>query len=117
VATDDGSQQSSPKISVTIALDDPKAGANLDQAPVTVKLTKSTAKGVLRAGKALLALAEGGYGVEVITDVGVRLTKVAVGSFADGQVEVQATCTRATKCGVVMRPTTQSATDPDRAPR
>jgi peptidoglycan hydrolase-like protein with peptidoglycan-binding domain len=90
VATDDGSGQSTPKISVTIALDDPKAGASLDQAPVTVKLTKSTAKGVLAVPvQALLALAEGGYGVEVVSANGVRLTKVAVGSFADGQVEVQ----------------------------
>jgi peptidoglycan hydrolase-like protein with peptidoglycan-binding domain len=90
VATDESNGQSTPKIAVTIALDDPKAGANLDQAPVTVKLAKSTAKGVLAVPvQALLALAEGGYGVEIVTLTGVRLTKVEVGSFADGQVEVR----------------------------
>jgi peptidoglycan hydrolase-like protein with peptidoglycan-binding domain len=90
VATDDGSQGSTPKIAVTISLDDPNAGANLDQAPVSLKLTKSAAKGVLAVPvQALLALAEGGYAVEVVTTDGTRLTRVEVGSFADGQVEIR----------------------------
>jgi peptidoglycan hydrolase-like protein with peptidoglycan-binding domain len=78
-----------PKITVIVTLDDPNAGGTLDKAPVTVQLTKSTAKGVLAVPvRALLALAEGGYAVEIAHAGGHSLVGVDLGSFADGWVEV-----------------------------
>lgn len=79
-----------PTIEVTIALDDPAAAGNLDEAPVTVSVVTSAAQGVLAVPvDALLALAEGGYAVER-TDAGgaTELVAVEVGAFADGWVEV-----------------------------
>lgn len=88
VATADDNN-GTPKITVLITLDDPKVAGSLDQAPVSVKLTKSTATGVLAVPvRALLALAEGGYAVELQRDTGRELVAVELGAFADGWVEV-----------------------------
>jgi peptidoglycan hydrolase-like protein with peptidoglycan-binding domain len=77
------------KITVVVTLDDPGAGADLDAAPVTVQLTKSTAEAVLAVPvRALLALAEGGYAVEIAHAGGHSLVGVELGAFADGWVEV-----------------------------
>lgn len=75
---------------VSIQLDDPEAAAGFDEAPVDVLIAKVKAAGVLAVPvKALLALAEGGYAVEIQVTVGVtRLVGVDIGSFADGLVEV-----------------------------
>jgi hypothetical protein len=75
---------------VSIQLDDPEAAAEFDEAPVDVLIAKVKAAGVLAVPvKALLALAEGGYAVEIQVTVGVtRLVGVDIGSFADGLVEV-----------------------------
>jgi peptidoglycan hydrolase-like protein with peptidoglycan-binding domain len=60
----------------------------LDGAPVTVAITRQSAQNVLAVPvAALLALAEGGYGVE--TDADHKLLPVETGLFADGQVEVR----------------------------
>ncbi|MGC0419752.1 peptidoglycan-binding protein [Embleya sp. AB8] len=77
-------------IPVDIALDQPKDAGTLDGAPVTVGFTGKERKGVLTVPvNALLALAEGGYGVEVVEpDGGTRLSKVELGMFANGRVEV-----------------------------
>jgi hypothetical protein len=77
-------------VDLTIALDDPVATGSLDGAPVTVRITRETREEVLAVPvDALLALAEGGYAVEVAdADGTTRLVGVETGLFADGRVEV-----------------------------
>ena len=62
----------------------------LDQAPVDVEVVSDRADDVLAVPvTALLALAEGGYAVEVVTEDGSTvLVAVDPGLFADGFVEV-----------------------------
>jgi hypothetical protein len=81
---------SSPTVTVTIALDGTPAGATLDQAPVNVNITSQTAANVLAVPvNALLALAGGGYGVDVVTGSGAtRLTGVSTGMYSDTLVQV-----------------------------
>ena len=85
-----GEQGSSPTIDVVIALDDASTVGDLDQAPVTVKVTTTSATGVLAVPVgALLALSEGGYAVErVRSDGTTELVGVTLGPFADGWVQV-----------------------------
>jgi peptidoglycan hydrolase-like protein with peptidoglycan-binding domain len=78
-------------VDVSIGLDDPAATGTLDQAPVTVGITADSRTGVLVVPvNALLALAEGGYGVRVLDPAvpGGRIVAVSTGLFAKGQVEV-----------------------------
>jgi peptidoglycan hydrolase-like protein with peptidoglycan-binding domain len=84
-------------IPVTVALDDPKAGGRLDQAPVEVYVTTETRKGVLAVPvTALLALTEGGYAVETVDAAGQhRLVAVRLGVFSNGTVEVAGSGLRA----------------------
>ena len=75
---------------MSVTLDDPAATGTLDQAPVTVGITSDSRTGVLAVPvNALLALAEGGYGVRVLdgTPEG-RIVGVTTGLFAKGLVEV-----------------------------
>ncbi|HKA02679.1 MAG TPA: hypothetical protein VKD67_00070, partial [Acidimicrobiales bacterium] len=63
--------------------------AGLDDAPVTINFTRSSAKGVLAVPvRALIALAEGGYAVERVTGTGTEFVPVKLGAFADGYVEI-----------------------------
>jgi peptidoglycan hydrolase-like protein with peptidoglycan-binding domain len=79
-----------PTVELVVSLDDPKATGRLDQAPVTASITTEVRKGVLAVPvNALLALAEGGYAVEVERDGRRELVGVDTGLFADGQVEVE----------------------------
>ena len=81
--------KSKPTLTVTVTLDGAGAGSSLDGAPVTVRLVRSTRDGVLAVPvQALLALAEGGYGVEVIEGAARRLIRVETGLFAEGMVEI-----------------------------
>jgi multidrug efflux pump subunit AcrA (membrane-fusion protein) len=75
---------------MTVTLDDQHAGGDLDRAPVQVRLTTASRPGVLAVPvTALLALAEGGYGVETIQPDGLhRVLAVTTGLFADTMVEV-----------------------------
>jgi peptidoglycan hydrolase-like protein with peptidoglycan-binding domain len=83
-----GSQGSANYIEVVVALDGGQA-VGLDDAPVTVNITRSSATGVLAVPvRALLALAEGGYAVERVTASGTELVGVQLGAFADGYVQV-----------------------------
>ena len=77
---------------VEIALDDPAAAGDLDEAPVDVRVVTDTAEDVLAVPvTALLALAEGGYAVEVVdADGTTRLVAADPGFFADGLVEIDA---------------------------
>ncbi|NUO98632.1 MAG: efflux RND transporter periplasmic adaptor subunit [Nonomuraea sp.] len=60
-----------------------------DAAPVDVTIVSRQRENVLAVPVgALLALAEGGYGVQVVDGAATRYAAVGTGMFADGQVEV-----------------------------
>jgi peptidoglycan hydrolase-like protein with peptidoglycan-binding domain len=76
---------------VTVAIADQKALGKVDAGAVEVRYTAKERKGVLTVPViALLALAEGGYGLEVVDPVThtSHLVPVTAGMFADGRVEV-----------------------------
>ena len=82
-------EDADPAVELVVSLDQPKATGSLDQAPVDASITTEVRKGVLAVPvNALLALAEGGYAVEVERDGRRELVGVETGLFADGQVEV-----------------------------
>lgn len=86
--TDGGDTEAT--IEVVVSLDDPSATGSLDEAPVTVKVVTSAAEDVLAVPvEALLALAEGGYAVELVSPDGTTtLVPVELGAEADGWVQV-----------------------------
>jgi multidrug efflux pump subunit AcrA (membrane-fusion protein) len=91
-STSGGSSSSEATITVTIRVDPPKQTGDLDQTPVKVDFVKQHKQGVLAVPvTALVALAEGGYAVEVSDPATntTRLVKVRTGLFAGGQVEVR----------------------------
>lgn len=80
--------QSSTTIEVTITIADQKALGTLDSAPVDVVLQADRRENVLAVPvNALIALREGGYGVQVVQGT-TRYVAVKTGMFAGGQVEV-----------------------------
>jgi multidrug efflux system membrane fusion protein len=83
-------QQGATYFEMTVTLDDPGAAQGLDEAPVDVEIVGDRADDVLAVPvTALLALAEGGYAVEVVaTDGTITLVGVEPGLFSDGFVEV-----------------------------
>ncbi|WP_199736578.1 efflux RND transporter periplasmic adaptor subunit [Micromonospora sp. HM5-17] len=86
-----GNGQDEPEtvIEVTIAARDPKELAGFDQASVDVTFTAAERKDVLTVPvAALLALAEGGYGVELVEGNTTRIVAVRTGLFASGRVEI-----------------------------
>jgi peptidoglycan hydrolase-like protein with peptidoglycan-binding domain len=86
-----GSGSSTATITVTIRVDQPKQTGDLDQTPVKVDFVKQRKQRVLAVPvTALVALAEGGYAVEVSdpTTNTTHLVKVTTGLFAGGKVEV-----------------------------
>lgn len=77
------------KLKVTISVDDQGALEGLDQASTDVLFTASKRENVLTVPVgALLALAEGGYGLQIVEGVGSRILPVTTGLFANGRVEV-----------------------------
>jgi peptidoglycan hydrolase-like protein with peptidoglycan-binding domain len=76
-------------IEAIVSLGDAKAAAGLDVAAVSVLFTAAEHKDVLTVPiAALLALAEGGYGVEVVNGSSSHYVRVETGLFANGRVEV-----------------------------
>ena len=76
-------------INVTITLDNPAAVRPLDNAPIQVDITDQTVRGVLAVPvEALLALAGGGYGLQLVTPTGNQTVTVQVGLFGNGMVQV-----------------------------
>jgi peptidoglycan hydrolase-like protein with peptidoglycan-binding domain len=76
-------------IEVTVTVRDAKVFGTLDQAPVEVLFEADKREDVLAVPvAALLALPNGGYGVEVVGGGGARTVQVEVGMFADGKVEI-----------------------------
>jgi Putative peptidoglycan binding domain len=98
-AGDSGDGDTTPKIDVSVRLSRQAAAGRLDQAPVSVAITTDTVEDVLVVPvNSLLALAGGGYAVEVVNAAGVhRLVPVTLGLFDDAQglVEVQGSGVRA----------------------
>ncbi|MCF2533271.1 peptidoglycan-binding protein [Yinghuangia soli] len=84
-----GTDDPKTKVRATVALDEPANLTGLDQASVGVAFTAGKREGVLTVPiGALLALSEGGYGVQVVENGASRVVAVEVGMFADGRVEV-----------------------------
>ena len=84
---DDGG--GTPTLTVALALDDPGAVADLDGAPVSVRVERERREGVLAVPvEAIVALAEGGFAVRAVNRTGRSLTAVTVGMFDQGWVEV-----------------------------
>jgi peptidoglycan hydrolase-like protein with peptidoglycan-binding domain len=72
-----------------VELDDPSVAEGIDDAPVTVAvITDRVDQATAVPVEALVALAEGGYAVEVEDGSGTRLVAVEPGFYADGLVEV-----------------------------
>jgi HlyD family secretion protein len=83
-------EQADPTITVTIRVGGGRVTGDLDQAPVKVAFVKERKEDVLAVPvTALLALAEGGYAVELAEGGGTRLVGVETGLFAGGKVEVR----------------------------
>ncbi|HEY5192402.1 MAG TPA: peptidoglycan-binding protein [Solirubrobacteraceae bacterium] len=86
-----GEEESAPTIEVDAAPTDPAATGRLDQAPVNVSITTESVQNALVVPvDALLALASGGYAVEIAEGRVHHLTAVTLGLFddADGLVQV-----------------------------
>jgi putative peptidoglycan binding protein len=84
-----GGSNGTPTVTVTIALDSSPPGASLDQAPVNVNVTTQRVGPVLAVPvNALLALAGGGFGVEVVTATATRLVGVTTGVYSNTLVQV-----------------------------
>ncbi|PMR59543.1 peptidoglycan-binding protein [Verrucosispora sp. ts21] len=77
------------KIEVVVTVADQKALADFDRASAEVTFTVSERPDVLTVPvAALLALAEGGYGLEILDGGSSRIVAVTTGLFARGRVEV-----------------------------
>ncbi|MGA9876749.1 MAG: peptidoglycan-binding protein [Solirubrobacteraceae bacterium] len=85
-----GEEESAPTVEVLATPTDPAATGHLDQAPVNVEITTESVENVLAVPvDALLALAGGGYAVEVSEGGVHRLVAVTVGLFDDAEGVVQ----------------------------
>jgi multidrug efflux system membrane fusion protein len=84
-----GNDPATTKIQATVAIKDQAALAQFDAAAVTVDFVASQRKNVLAVPvAALLALAGGGYGVQVVENGSTRIVPVETGLYADTKVEV-----------------------------
>jgi putative peptidoglycan binding protein len=84
-----GGSNSSPTVAVTITLHHTPGGAGQDQAPVNVNITSQRASNVLAVPvNALLALAGGGFGVQVVTGHSSHLVGVTTGLYGNTLVQV-----------------------------
>jgi peptidoglycan hydrolase-like protein with peptidoglycan-binding domain len=86
-----GEEESAPTIEVDATPTDPAATGRLDEAPVNVSITTESVEHALVVPiDALLALAGGGYGVEIAEGSAHQLTAVTLGLFddADGLLQV-----------------------------
>ncbi|WP_132120576.1 peptidoglycan-binding domain-containing protein [Actinocrispum wychmicini] len=85
-------QSPTSTIQVVVALADQAAAGKLDAAPVDITLVSDKRENVFAVPVgALVALAEGGYGVQVVDGSGTHYVQVKTGMFANGQVEISGT--------------------------
>jgi hypothetical protein len=83
---------SGPTVQLTVRLSRPGAAGNLDQAPVTVNIVSARASNVLAVPvNALVALAGGGYAVEIRHGSAQHLVSVHTGLFGNSMVQVSGT--------------------------
>jgi hypothetical protein len=76
-------------VALTVRLTRPAAAGRLDQAPVDVNIVSAQARDVLAVPvSALVALAGGGYAVDVVQDGPAHLVAVQTGLFAQTLVRV-----------------------------
>jgi hypothetical protein len=91
-ASDDGDGSGDDTYAVVVTLDDPSTAAGYDSGGVGVALEAGRTDGATAVPvTALLALAEGGYAVQVVDDTrpaGYQLVAVEVGTIADEWVHV-----------------------------
>ena len=84
-----GGSGSSATVPVTVRLAHPRLAGHLDQAPVIVSIVSARARNVLAVPvNALVALAGGGYAVQVVQGRAVHLTAVRTGLFGSTLVQV-----------------------------
>jgi hypothetical protein len=85
----DSGSQAVTLIEAVVSLSDPTSAAGIEAAVVTVVFTAAEHKDVLTVPiAALVALAEGGYGVEVVEGTTTHYVSVQTGLFAKGRVEI-----------------------------
>jgi peptidoglycan hydrolase-like protein with peptidoglycan-binding domain len=86
-----GTAPSPATVQMTVRLIHPGAAGNLDQAPVTVNVVSAQARNALAVPiNALVALAGGGYAVEMVDGAARHLVAVQPGLFSDTLVQVTA---------------------------
>jgi hypothetical protein len=102
VATAGATATSPATIAVTVTLAHQSALGTLDQAPVAVTLVSARVANALTVPvAALVALAGGGYGVQVVTGSASHYVPVQLGMFAGGRVQITgAGITEGTRVGV-----------------
>jgi hypothetical protein len=84
-----GASDDPATIDVVVTVADQAALGTLDEAPVDVTLVSEKRENVVAVPVgALVALAEGGYGVQVVKGGGTSYVAVGTGLFAGGKVEV-----------------------------
>jgi Putative peptidoglycan binding domain len=84
-----GGNNPSATVTVTITLGSIPSQARLDQAPVNVNITSQRAAGVLAVPvNALVALAGGGYAVQVVTGSTSHLVPVTTGLYSNTMVQI-----------------------------
>jgi membrane fusion protein, multidrug efflux system len=84
-----GSASADARIAVTVEMTDQRPLGALDAAPVEVDFASQQREGVLAVPvAALLALPNGGYGVEIVQGRTTRVVAVKTGLFAAGRVEI-----------------------------
>jgi peptidoglycan hydrolase-like protein with peptidoglycan-binding domain len=84
-----GADGANPTIEVVVGVTDQRALGTLDAAPVSVALVAATRESVLTVPvAALVALAEGGYGVQVVEGAASGYVAVETGMFGNGRVEI-----------------------------
>jgi hypothetical protein len=86
----EGGEEGGPTVEVDVRPTDPGAIGHLDEAPVTVAITTASVSYALTVPvDALLALAGGGYALEVVEGHAHRLEAVSLGLFDDAEGLVQ----------------------------
>lgn len=107
IGTAETDEEGSTTIPVEVTIDDPSAADIANGTPVDVLVGIVSAENVLTVPvEALLAIAEGGYAVEVKGGAtGTHLVGVDTGAFADGRVEITGTTEAITEGQEVVVPT------------
>jgi peptidoglycan hydrolase-like protein with peptidoglycan-binding domain len=89
-AQDNGQESGPPTVAVVVSIADQSSLGTIQQGPAKVRFVVEERKDVLLVPvAALVALTEGGYGVQVAQGSSTRYLAVETGMFAGGRVEVR----------------------------